>query len=218
LKLPQSPTRDGNALLTYLEQNEPALRSVTRSQGFYGAEDRTSLSLRALGRLAEYEEPRPGRKIVIWVSPGWPLISGVYVQLSNKQQQGLFQSIVDMSTQLRLARVALYSLDPLGTNDSGGFRTFYYEQFLKGRTSAKQVQIGDLALQVISRQSGGRVLNSNNDVAGEIQRSVADGNTYYVLIFEAPQADGPDDYHAIEVKLSPPVLKAQTRMGYYIQP
>src|ERR1039458_7959648 len=81
-----------------------------------------------------------------------------------------------------------------------------------------QVSLGDLALQVLAFQSGGRVLTSGNDVAEEIARCVQDANAYYVITFAPPAADGPNEYHALEVKIGQPHLKAQTTAGYYAQP
>ncbi len=159
LDIQPNPSRDGNALVAYLDRHETALRSIRRSQGFYGAADRAQLSLRGLGELAQYEEKRPGRKIVIWISPGWPLLSGPSMQLTAKDEQGIFNTIVATLTQLRQSRITLYSVDPLGTEDSAGFRTFYYQQFLKGVTAPGKAQFGNLALQVFASHSGGRVLN-----------------------------------------------------------
>ncbi len=47
-------TRDGNALAAELSENKAGLRTVTRSQGIYGADDRVGLSLNALHQLADY--------------------------------------------------------------------------------------------------------------------------------------------------------------------
>ena len=118
---------------------------------------------------------------------------------------------------MRQAGVTLYSVDPLGTTENEG-REFYYESFLKGVRSPNQVSLGDLALQVLAFQSGGRVLSSDNDVAEEIARCVQDANAYYVITFAPPAADGPNEYHALEVKIGQPHLKAQTTAGYYAQP
>jgi VWFA-related protein len=211
-------TQDGNALATELDQNRAGLRSITRSQGIYGANDRVGLSLNSLQELANYEAPRPGRKLVIWISPGWPLLSGPNIILGDKDQQRLFSQIVGISDSLRRSRITLYSIDPLGTQDSGGFRTSYYEEFTKGVKKAHQVQIGDLGLQVIATQSGGRVLISNNDVAAQIASVAADANAFYVLTFDAPAGDGPNEYHSLEIKLDKSGLKALTRTGYYAQP
>jgi len=211
-------SQDGNSLSADLDQNKNALRTSVRSQGFYGASDRLQLSLRTVGELAEHEATRPGRKLVIWISPGWALLSGPNVELSSKNQQQIFRSIVALSGQLRQARITLYNIDPLGLADAGGLRTSYYREFLKGVRTPNQVHFGNLGLQVLATQSGGLVLNSSNDVAEEIAKCVADANAFYVLSFEGLAGDGPDDYHALDIKVDRPGVVARTRAGYYAQP
>jgi len=211
-------TRDGNALLADLNQNKSGLRTITRAQGFYGANDRLEICLRALQQLADYETPRPGRKLVLWISPGWPLLSGPEIELTQKSQQNFFANIVGLSAALRGARITLDSIDPLGTSDAGGTRTIYYQAFLKGVKKPSQVQIGNLGLQVLAYQSGGRVLNSSNDVAGEIATCVNDTSSYYIVTINGLRGDGPNEYHALHMKLDKPGLTARTRAGYYAQP
>jgi VWFA-related protein len=211
-------SRDGNALIADLNQNKSGLRTITRAQGFYGANDRLEICLRALQQLADYETPRPGRKLVLWISPGWPLLSGPEIELTQKSQQTFFANIVGLSDSLRRARITLDSIDPLGTSDAGGTRTIYYQAFIKGVKKPSQVQIGNLGLQVLAYQSGGRVLNSSNDVAGELATCVNDASFYYIVTFNAPPGDGPNQYHALEMKVDKPGLTARTRTGYYAQP
>jgi hypothetical protein len=105
----------------------------------------------------------------------------------------------------------------LGTADALSLRTDY-KQFLKGVKKAGQADLGDLALQVLASQSGGQVLNSSNDLAGEIATCVADTSGFYVLSFDGLPGDGPNEYHALDVKLDKPGLTARTRAGYYAQP
>ncbi len=218
LKFGNVSGQDGRALVEEMGRHPAGLRSSTRDQGFYGAADRVGISLNALQQLAAYELPRPGRKLVIWVSPGWAFLTGPNEILSGKQQQEIFHQIVAISDALRGAQITLYQVDPLGTADAGGFRTFYYEQFVKGIKKPSQVQIGNVSLGAIAVQTGGRVLNSSNDVEGEIAACVAEANNYYVLTFDTLPGDGPDEYHALEVKLDKSGLKALTRTGYYAQP
>jgi VWFA-related protein len=212
------PTQDGSVLAAALRSNQPGLRAIGRSGGFYGAADRFQLSLQALQRIIQYETNQQGRKLLIWISPGWPLLSGPEVELTNKQQEFLFRNIVAMSQQLREARITLYAVDPLGTADAGGFRTFYYQSFLKGVTSSKKVDNGDLALQVLAAQSGGRVLNSSNDIPGLISACLSDSKAYYSISFTSPPADRPNEYHALSIKIDKAGLTARTRTGYYAQP
>jgi VWFA-related protein len=213
-----APSRVGNALIEDLNHEQGSLRSIKRSQGIYGENERIQLSLNVLTQLAGNEAAMPGRKLVVWVGPGWPFLNqpGIDANLTDKQKRELFDSIVAVSDELRRARITLYAADPLGLADAR--RTAEYLQFSKGVRSARQAQYGNLALQVLAYQSGGRVLNSGNDVAGEIAECVADANAFYVLSFDALGGDGPDEYHALEVKIGKPGLAARTRSGYYAQP
>jgi VWFA-related protein len=213
-----TPSRDGNALITDLNQKESNLPAHRRSQGSLGARERLVFSLNSLQQFADYEATRPGRKLVVWISPGWPLLSGTGVELSSEAQQWLFSNIVALSDGLRRARITLYGIDPAGLAGANGFRTSAYKYFLKAVKTASQAQGGNLALQVLANQSGGLVFNSNNDVAGVIAKCVADASAFYVLSFDGLPGDGPNEYHAIEIKIDKPGLAARTRSGYYAQP
>jgi len=208
---------NGNALSDSLDQHIIGLRTNTRAAGFYGAVDRSALSLKAVAQLAAFEAPRPGRKVIVWVSPGWPLLSGPTVQYDSKQQQAMFESIVTFSTKLRQSRITLYSIDPLGTDDFGG-RASLYQAYLKGVSKPSQVNPANLALQVLATQSGGLALNMSTDVAGLVQRCVTDTAAYYELSFAPPSDAKRDEYHHLEIKLSNPDFAVRTRQGYYAQP
>lgn len=211
-------TRDGNALANYLSSRQAGRRAIGRTaQGFYGGEEQVQISLSGLQDLASSEATKPGRKLLIWISPGWPLLNGPYVQISSKGQSELFQLIVQVNTQLEQGRVTLYDVNPIGTSE-GLLRTFYYQSFVKGVTSAKNFQDGDVALQVFAVQSGGRVLEETNDVGKSIADCLEDAKVYYTLTFDSPRADHPDEYHKLEVKIDKHGLTARTRTGYYAQP
>lgn len=211
-------SQDGNALADYLDKSNIGLRSNTRSQGFYGASDRSQMSIRALQELADFESKRPGRKVVVWISPGWPLLTGPRIEISHKQALDIFNTIVKLSADLERAGVTLYSVDPLGTTQGIGSE-FYWEQFTKPITAPNQVQLGNLALQVFAVHSGGRVLLANNDVAALIEQAVRNAGESYRLTYEAPEpGDKPNEFHAIEIKLDQPHLKAYTINGYYARP
>lgn len=215
-KVQNGSSRDGNALAALYDQYETGLRSITRSQGFYGASERFRTSLKTLISLVTYEQTRPGRKLMIWLSPGWPMLANGELSQGDKKQ--LFNWIVDTSTGIRKARVTLYSIDTLGMADAGGMRMGYYQGFLKEITAPSEALPGDLALQVLAVQSGGRVFNGSNDLEGELTHCVADAAAFYVLSFNAHRADRPDEYHSITVSVDKPGVKVRTRAGYYAQP
>ena len=216
IKIQEGSSSDGNALSSDLEKYSIGLRSIRRSS-LDGGDERLQLSLNALHDLIVREAGRPGRKIILWVSPGWPLLSGPRVDLSAKQQQMIFADIVNLSTELRQAHTTLYSIDPLGADESIQ-HNFYYEQFLKGVSKPSQVNLGNLALQVIATQTGGQALTSSNDVSALLQKAMADTDAYYELSFDPPPAEQHNEYHHIEVQVAKPGLTARTLQGYYAQP
>ena len=217
LQTQNGATRDGNALAAKFDQEAGALRTERRSQGVYGAEDRLNLSLNALIQLVDAEKRRPGRKLMIWISPGWPLLSGPNLIFSPKQEHQIFDSIVGISAQLRQARVTLYSVDPLGLADAASTQTTYYKEFVKGVSQPTQALPGYLGLQVLAIQSGGLVLNSSNDLTAAIATCAADAQSFYVLSFNAPPPDKPNQYHTIAVRVEKTGVTARTRNGYYDQ-
>jgi VWFA-related protein len=207
---------DGNALAASLDQYAIGLRNIRRSSQ-YGGIDRFQLSMNAIRAMAEQESNLPGRKMILWVSPGWPLLSGPGIELDPRQQSQIFSTIVGLSTQLRQARETLYAVDPLGAAEGIG-RTFYYQDFLKGVSKASQVRLGDLSLQVLAIQSGGLALSSSNDVTSMLQNCLADAEAYYEMSFDPAPADHRDEYHNLVIQVSKPGLTARTRTGYYAQP
>ena len=71
---------------------------------------------------------------------------------------------------------------------------------------------------MIAVQSGGLALEGNSDVAGMIQRCLADANSWYEIGFTPLPADKPNEYHHIEIKLNQRDVNARTRDGYYANP
>ena len=210
-------SKDGNAISAALKNETIGLRTLRRSSGFYGAEDRLSLSLNALRQLISVEAQHPGRKLIVWISPGWPYLSGPSIQLDKKQQDGIFADVVSLSTQLRQGHITLYSIDPIGPTDSI-FRTMYYRAFLKGVKKPNQTDLGDLSLQVLASQSGGLAISGSSDVAGSLRRCLADADAFYELTFDPPPAEQPNEYHHLDLLVAKPGLTARTREGYYLQP
>src|SRR5271156_6872 len=154
---------------------------------------------------------------MVWVSPGWRLLSDPNMQLDARQEEQIFANIVSLSTRLLQARVTLYSVDPLGTAEPLS-RVSYYKDFLKGVSKPSQVAVGDLGLPVLATQSGGLTFNFNNDIASVLQQCISDSAPYYKISFDSAPSVKPNEYHHLEIKLAKPGLTARARQGYYAQP
>ena len=212
-------TTDGNGLSKTLQDKTIGLRELRRSSGFYGAQERLDISLKGLNQVLAKAAATPGHKIVLWISPGWPLLSGPGVELTGRQSESILQEIADFSTAIHRANVTLYSIDPLGAQEGVG-RTFYYEEFLKAVVKPSQAQLGDLGLQVLAVQSGGLALSSSNDVRALLVRAMKDTTAEYQISLppSAVAPDGDNGYHSLEVRVAQPGAKTRTDQGFYIKP
>lgn len=244
LRIQPTASIDGNRLAAQLNATvrlvgPPAVRpdEIKRFQS----------SLSTLLSIAENEIKTPIRKILVWSGPGWPTLVGSKYLSSNEDRKRFFDAIVEISTRLREAHIALYSISSMDAEKGGAFTIApaapylmpsaeapqqtrvrpsmndstdgsSYKDFVKGVKSAKQAGSGELALQVLAVQSGGRVLDPGNDLTAQIGRCVGDLNNFYRISFAPAHADHSDEYHDLKVEIAKPGLTARTNTGFYNQP
>ncbi len=210
------PSQDGNKLADELDGVHSPLRVLTPAMGVGGAQDRLARSLRALQMLMRYSGDRPTRKLVIWVGPGWPLLSGPNVDLSERDHRAFFDEVVETTTALRRARFTVYSVAPLNFSQGSAVFPFLYEGYMKGVTKASEADSPDLAAQVLAVHSGGLVYAKSGDLAGEIERCLADADSWYEIAVDAAAASGARYvYHPLKVETRAPGAKARTQTSYY---
>jgi VWFA-related protein len=202
-------SRDGNALAEQLR----------RAEAGYGQLERIQLSVTSLAALAAEEATRPGRKILIWLSPGWPLLASTDAQVTQRETKTYHDSVVALSAALRQSRITLDSIDPVRNAGADSAEWFRYQEYRKPVTRKDHAYAGNLALQVLAEQSGGRAMNySKAYLSGEIAECLADADTYYYLTFDTPAAPHMDEYHALKITVNKPGLTVMTRSGYYDEP
>lgn len=208
------PSTDGNKLAAELAATEGQLRTINRDAGVWGAIERFQMSVQTMNSIARGVSRVPGRKVLIWIGPGWPILDSPNLDLGWKEQQGLFHNIVDLSTLIRQGQMQLYSVTPGMPN----VYTFLYQGYLKGVKNPQQANLPDLSYKVLAVQSGGLVLPPSNDLAREIARCAREAGAYYTLRFTPPAADRPNEYHTLKIVMDKPGLIARTSTGYYNQP
>lgn len=214
LKSVAAPSTDGNATATHLDAEEGQLRTLNRSSGAWGAIERFEMSLDMLDKMAKSAVAQPGRKLLIWIGAGWPILDNPNMEMTWKQQQQLFENIVSLSTTLREADMQIYSVTAGMPNSF----TYLYEGFLKGVKKPSQANLPDLDLKVLSVESGGKVMSPSNDLGAQIEDCARDAIAYYAISFTPLPADGPNEYHELKVRVDKPGLTARTSTGYYNQP
>jgi VWFA-related protein len=210
----QGFSTDGNEVLAALNGFDFGLRDIRRSSGYWGADERMQISLDALHLMVSHAGTLPGRKLFLWVSPGWPLLSGPGVQLTDHEQRNIFQNVWQLSTEMRTADVTMYNINPYGPGEDLADAN-YYQNFTPGVRQSSEVYPADVSLQVLAVQTGGRVFTSNSDVAGNLALSASDADNWYEVTFDGAVGEKPHEYHHIQISVDKSGVNIRTRDGYY---
>ena len=219
LRIQPRPSVDGFAQLELLNQIKGHISSINTAMGSEGALERAQISLHQMATIAENETKKPGRKLLIWVGPGWPMLQSQAFRFSETDRRQYFNVIVELTNRLREARIVVYSVSPEDSSMGGGAtHSLLYKSFLKGVPTEQQADIGDLALKVLVSHTGGRILGPDNELAGQINQCIVDANAFYRLSFDPPHADHADEYHDLQVQVNRPGMMVRTNTGYYNEP
>ena len=208
-----APSKDGSALAKVLDKASGTVRARDLSGGVYSLAEQFQDSFKTMQKIAENETRKPGRKVLIWVGPGWPLLTERFFIESNESRQNYFHQLAALTNQLREARITIYNVAPVV-----GVTRELYKGYLKPVTEARKMEIADLALEVLAVNTGGRVLDPGNDLAELILKCESDISPYYTVTFEPPQAAGADEFHSLKVQVSGDGLAARSDIGYYNEP
>lgn len=209
-------TTDGNMLRAKLDHSTIGLREMQSASGIYAAQQRMQTSVTNMESLFA-ELPKEGPARMVWVSAGWPLISGPQVHLSASGEDALFGNVVGLITELRKRHIIIDDVNPAGAAQSV-VSTDYYEAFLHAPRNARSVQLGDLGLQVLAVDSGGLVLNGSNDLGVMFQHILAEPGDYYEVSFTPAPGEHENEYHQLQLKMNRSGLTAHTTAGYYARP
>jgi len=202
-------TQDGDMLAKEVEQQKSP-RSVWRAgwtaerAGLAGSWAKklnpNSLSISALSSIAIDQREIVGRKVVIWIGPGWPVVGSAD---SN------FDDITELSTRLREARITLENLTMGPSPD----QSFDYHDYLGAPRSRKDMQATKFLLQVIAKHTGGLVLDSL-----DIERCVEEERSFYTITFNPAHTSQMDEYRDLRVQVARPAMTVRAPTGYYNEP
>jgi VWFA-related protein len=234
----QSASKDAAAWIGSVSQ-----RTATSSRmEAIRSDERTTMTLDALGAIARAVSGFPGRKNLVWLSGSFKIrirpsdntVLGVTARTTAatsavSDQSSTFsyqEAIRQLSIQLAAARIAVYPVDVRGLTAGGVNIAVSAESSESMVNPANNDNYSNTlngqsetrysehnSMHDLAEQTGGHAF-FDNDVQGSIVRSLDDGSTYYTLAY-APEK-GPDNksFRKVEIKLNRPAVLAY-RAGYY---
>ncbi len=176
-------------------------------------------SVAALDGIAQQQLSVGGRTILIWVGPGWPLLTDVeFKQLTPAARKDYFGEIVTVLHDLNAAQV---TLDAVGSHDAARdaeIARVDLHTLTAGTASPENAAPSGLALQVLAQQTGGHVDAGSSNIPVAMGKFLDDADWYYALSFTPPPAQNGVELRAIEVKVNRPGVTIHTATAYYLQP
>jgi VWFA-related protein len=216
IRLLPSDVRKFNA--SYIQAVEELVQSINGGEGF-GALAEASVSnwasqessavrgaLNALDSVVSSLAGVPGRKTLLYVSDGLPLVPGLelFTLISrnfrspeaDKRTPGMVAQRFDLTPRFRQItshasrnRITFYPIESYGTRD--GASSQYTTERLMNRHNG---------LRVLALETGGRELFNATNVPAALARMEQDLTTYYSLGYQ-PQRAGDEAEHKIEVRV-----------------
>jgi VWFA-related protein len=197
--------------------NESVQYAINQLRAFAGSVfNETNVTIDALNRVVENLASSPGRKALIYVSEGLPMIAAedmfFYVnQLYERQFSMTATTEYDVSSRFRQLtskansnRVSFYTIDARGltvltsgTVDQNNAQMAGQGSFIdQVRTTNTQSSI-----QMMAEETGGRFVINTNKFMPDLKKIALDFNHYYSLGY-TPDTQTDGRYHDIKVKLA----------------
>ena len=190
-----------------------------RVSDFYTT-NRVVNTLAVFEAIAQHLAGLPGRKSLIWVSGGIPLMIGfdelptAGSALSTRDQR-IFSPEMDAAVRaLNNSGIAVYPVDARGLMPPPGFSASSRTPPKSPPSLAKQNANTDTMLELASR-TGGRAAFNTNDLAGAIRRAVDDGRVTYTLGYYPSEDPQDGKFHEVKVTVNRPGLDVRYRKGYF---
>ncbi len=148
----------------------------------------------ALEAIAGELREIPGRKNLLWVSAGFPLVIGTP---ENTAEMRTFGAEMDRAVRaLSAANITVYPIDARGVTPGSPYVTVS-------------------TMLELAHETGGKAYYNRNDIHQAVREALDDSRSAYVLTYSPRPLDDDGSYHRIRVETTRPGVQLRYRLGYY---
>ncbi len=185
-----------------------------RRAAYYGR-----LSISAMSRVVDGLRNLPGRRSILLLTEGLPVVRGQGTGEPNSQVSEAYEAFLNHANR---AGVAVNTIDPRGliatfeTAERGYVGGGGCAEARMAELTLTQLQLGDIA-----KRTGGISVVNNNDLAGSFARFAGDQLGYYLIGYKPPEGAGKRDkveFRKIAVQITRPGLRARFHTNIYKEP
>lgn len=196
------------------------LADANEREADFFTSDRVVNTLASFEAIAQHLSGLPGRKSLIWLSGGIPLMIGFDEMpeaggaLSTRDHR-IFSVEMDAAVRaLNNSGVAIYPVDARGLMPPPGFSASSRAPLRNPPTLARQNANQDTMLELASR-TGGRAAYNTNDLARAIRRAIDDGRVTYTIGYYPADIAQDGKFRDVKVAVDRPHLDVRFRKGYF---
>jgi len=210
-----------------------SLMNAYRDSQIYGAYAQklaVHATLTALKQIAQAYAGVPGRKSVIWLTGGMPVLlydafaGGPKGNSALNGDPEMLSEYDEAFAALNNANIAIYGVDMKGIKQDRTYHATGINQAMhhpqdRVRAAGNVVSplgYNDEATQVLSSATGGKSCTANVGVKDCFDQAIADNSSYYMLGFYVPQQERKPGWHKLEVKLVSERGSVRSRTSYYL--
>ena len=169
----------------------------------------------------------PGRKAILYVSDGLPMIVGqdvfqaVQEKFSSTSSSAMMESLrydesrrfQELASQANASRVSFYTIDAAGLRVSSSVSAENRNANASGLVESTYVSNMQSPLRLLADSTGGKAIYNTNDPAKGLMTVADDFKSYYSLGY-SPSHTVEGRYYKIEVKTKRKDLEVRHREGY----
>ncbi len=169
----------------------------------------------------------PGRKAILYVSDGLPMVAGqdlfqfVQDKFSGASSSAIMESLSydasrryqELIAQANANRISFYTIDAEGLRVSSTSSAENRSADSSGLVDSVNASNLQAPLQMIAEQTGGKAIYNTNDPTKGLLTVAGDFKTYYSLGY-SPVHSGDGRYHKVDVRTKRKDLVVRHREGY----
>ena len=219
---------DRRELLSEIDDMKDPNQALTRARSYAEALfNDLQFSIDSLKNTVSSLAGLPGRKAVLYVSDGLPMVAGqdVFHYIQEKFSAGSSTAIMESLTydasrriqelvaQANANRISFYTIDAAGLRTSSTVSAENRTANTSGMVESIHTSNLQSPLQMMAEDTGGKAIYNTNDPTKGLLTVAGDFKTYYSLGY-SPVHSGDGRYHKIDVRTKRKDLVVRHREGY----
>lgn len=168
-----------------------------------------NLSIDALQRLIEAQAQLPGRKTIVYFSPGLIL---------PPEQPDRFRAVISAANR---ANIAFYTVDPSGLETASNVKLAQIRgravRIVEQDPGPKETNFKE-NLRSLAESTGGFAIGDTNDARVSLRRVMEEVRAHYEASYAPASANYDGQFRTIEIRTRRPGVHIQGRNGYFALP